>query len=301
MAVPSRSGNVTRLNASTVGNQDVSSVAVLRDGSMVAGWADFGATAGDIRYRQFDARLVPATGTDRTANAGTAGVQGAPDVAALTGGGFAVAWTISTATNADLGARVFNAAGDATTGDITVTAAADNQRPGVITGTPNGGFVVAWEEYNSAVSGVTDTAIMARGFGVGGGALGAGPLRISGATAGVGGDAGPALAANASGFVAAWNDNSPPNGATDGIYGRSFAGSLLPASLAAHPVQIDAGPSDAFQNDVAVALLANGTQVTVWETTVPSDPAFTEIMMRRGAATAQVNTTTAGEQLNPAP
>lgn len=300
MAVPTRSGSVTRLNAATAGIQDTPSVAVLRDGSIVVTWTDLATNAGDIRYRQFDARLAPTTAADRTANSGTSGIQEDAEVTALTGGGFAIAWTNSLVNNANIAARAFNAAGTGTTTDITVAAAAGNQRQGAIAGTSNGGFVVAWEDANQAITGVTNTAIMARGFGAGGGALGAGATRISGETGGVGGDAGPALAANATGFVAAWQDALPPDGAIDGIYGRGFSGALLPGSVAGQPPQLDGGPLTAFMTDTDVALLSNGVQVTVWERRVQNDAGFTEIMMRHGASVSQVNTTIASDQINPA-
>jgi Ca2+-binding RTX toxin-like protein len=300
MAVPARFGGVTRLNAGTAGVQDTPSVAVLRDGSIVVTWTDFAVNGGDVRYRQFDARVAPATATDRTVHAPAAGLQEDAEVTALTGGGFAVAWTDSLVSNGNIAARAFNAAGTATTGAIDVASATGNQRQGAIAGTANGGFVVAWEEANQAVSGVSNTAIMARGYSAAGVAQGAAPTRISGATAGVGGDAAPALAGNAGGFVAAWQDALPPDAAIDGIYGRAFAGSVPPAAVAGQPAQLDAGPLNGFMTDADVALLTNGVQVTVWERTVQGSVAASEIMLRRGAAISTVNTTTASDQVNPA-
>ncbi|CAH0210317.1 calcium-binding protein [Roseomonas sp. CECT 9278] len=299
MAVPARQGAVTRLNASIAGAQDAPSVAVLRDGSIVVTWTDLAANAGDIRYRQFDARAAPTTATDRTANTATAGLQEDAEVAALTGGGFAVVWTNSLVGNADVTARAFAAGGAGSTAEVAVATAAGNQRQGAIAGTSNGGFVVAWEDASQAVTGVSNTAIMARGYGAGGGALGAGPTRISGATGGVGGDAAPALAAGGTALVAAWQDALPPDAAIDGIYGRGFTGAL-PAAVAGQPAQLDGGPLTAFMTDADVALLTNGVQVTVWERRVQNAPEFTEIMLRRGAAVSQVNTTTAADQVNPA-
>jgi hypothetical protein len=162
--LPARFGAVTRLNAAVAGVQDGSSVAVLRDGTIVVAWTNYSANAGDIAYRQFDARGTATTLLDRTANAATAGIQEDAEVTALTGGGFALAWTDNALVgNPDVRARAFNAAGSATTGDIAVAVATGNQRQPDIVGVANGGFVVAWEEANSAISGVTNSAIMARG------------------------------------------------------------------------------------------------------------------------------------------
>ena len=238
---PPRFGGITRVNAATAGVQDESSIAVLRDGSIVVTWTNAAANAGDIAYRQFDARGAATTVADRRANAAVTGAQGDAEVTALTGGGFAVVWTDNALVgDANLRARAFDQAGIATTGDIAVTTAAGNQRNADIVGVANGGFVVAWEEANSAISGVTNTAIMARGYTAGGAAVGAGPVRISRDTGGVGGDANPALAANATGFVGAWQDALPPDAAIDGIYGRSFSGSASaaarsPRSMPARP------------------------------------------------------------------
>jgi Ca2+-binding RTX toxin-like protein len=300
---PDRFGPVTRANAAIAGVQDGSSVAVQRDGTIVMAWTNYALNAGDIALRQFDARGTALTPADRTANVATAGLQEDVAITALTGGGFALAWTDNALVgDANLRARAYNLAGSATSGDIAVATTTGNQRNADIVGTANGNFAVAWEEANSTVSGVTNTAIMLRILtptgplaGPGGGAG-----RISGDTAGVGGDAGPALAADAAGFAGVWQDALPPDAAIDGIYGRAWAGSTPVSPSGSQPGQIDAGPTSAFMTDPDVALLAGGQQVTVWERRIQNAASGTEIMVNRAGSVTQANVITAGEQVNPA-
>jgi Ca2+-binding RTX toxin-like protein len=301
MAIPARFGGVTRLDTSTSGQQDLSSVAVLRDGSIVVSWTDYGSTSGDIRYRQFDLRGTPTTATERTANLTTTGAQEDAQVAALSGGGFALVWTTANgASLADVAARSFTAAGLGLSGQIAVAATIGNQREAAITGTANGGFVVGWEENNAAVSGINQSAVLLRGYGLGGAALGTGPLVVSGTATPAGGDTGVALAANAAGVFAVWQDALPPDFAQDGIYGRGFAGSLLPASVPGEPEQVDGGPLTAAMTDPDFALLTNGDQVAVWSQQNQNDPNFRDIWMRTETGTARVNTTLASNQQEPA-
>jgi Ca2+-binding RTX toxin-like protein len=299
MAVPARFGGVFQLNTSISGQQDLSSVAVLGNGSIVVAWTDYGATSGDIRYRQFDLRGNAIT-AERTANVTTAGTQEDAQVAALTGGGFAMSWTTNGANLDDVAARSFTAAGIGLPGQISVAATAGNQRESAITGTANGGFVVGWEENNAAVSGISQSAILLRGYTAAGAALGTGPLVVSGSAGTAGGDTGVALASDATGFFAVWQDALPPDFAADGIYGRGFAGSLLPTTIPPEPEQVDTGPLTAAMLDPDYAVLADGSQVGVWTQFNQGDPNFRDIWVRTDTINTRVNTTLASNQESPA-
>jgi Ca2+-binding RTX toxin-like protein len=86
-----------------------------------------------------------------TAIAGTSG-DAANDreasVTALTGGGFVVTWTSTDANDTDIEFQVFNSAGVATTGLVTVTGngATDNGNEPVVVALNDGGFVVIYDE-----------------------------------------------------------------------------------------------------------------------------------------------------------
>jgi Ca2+-binding RTX toxin-like protein len=94
-------------------------------------------------------------------NTGTRGQQTAPEVIALQGGGFVVGWTdqattSTLSTNAML--QVFNAAGEAVGGNVTVAgAAAGGEQLTDLLALPNGNFVAGWVSSgaNLAAYGVT--------------------------------------------------------------------------------------------------------------------------------------------------
>ena len=78
-----------------------------------------------------------------------------PEVAALTGGGFVVVWTDAAGDSSGQGVRatIFDNAGAAVVSDIAVnTATLGNQNQASVLGLADGGFVVAWEDDQAAMT-----------------------------------------------------------------------------------------------------------------------------------------------------
>ncbi|TFI56967.1 tandem-95 repeat protein, partial [Sphingomonas parva] len=130
-------------------------IAALANGQFVVTWAD-SSTAGDgalgsIRARIFDAAGAP-VGAEFLVNTTAAGNQTEPSVTALTGGGFAIAWTDPSGVGGDaagsgIKAQRFSDAGARLGGEFLVnTTTANAQQSPSIAATGNGGFVVSWQD-----------------------------------------------------------------------------------------------------------------------------------------------------------
>ena len=148
------------VNSATQAAQNSPVVTRLASGGFVVSWADegFGASGGSggspigIKIQRFDADGNK-VGGEVLANSGEGGYQTAPEVAALSTGGFIVSWT-----NMDSGfgdefvweirGQIFDAAGSKVGGEITMsTPFAGGERFGVeVTSLAGGGFVATWAE-----------------------------------------------------------------------------------------------------------------------------------------------------------
>ncbi|MEM8637664.1 MAG: S8 family serine peptidase [Cyanobacteria bacterium P01_G01_bin.54] len=117
----------------------------LADGSYLAVW-----TGGDGGYegifaRRFDAGGNP-VGNDFLVNNTTPGFQNQPAVATLTDGGYIITWTGADPDGTGIYSRRYNAENQAISGDTLVnTLTAANQSVAAVTGTTDGGYVIAWQ------------------------------------------------------------------------------------------------------------------------------------------------------------
>jgi hypothetical protein len=166
------------VNSATASDQDTPQVAALSDGGFVTVWRDRsqgdGGATGDsssyaVKAKVFNA-LGEAIGNDATGhealvNSATTGAQDNAQVAALSNGGFVVAWQDLSAgvggTTGDLSlgaikAQVFTALGARTGIELLVNSAtASMQITPKITTLSNGGFVIAWQDGSQGVGGAT--------------------------------------------------------------------------------------------------------------------------------------------------
>jgi serralysin len=135
-------GEEFRVNSTIVGDQEKPFLAVLTDGRFAVAWEDSSGSDGEnswgIRGRIFQADGT-AAGADFRMNATGAGVQYDPSIAALSNGGFVVAYTDESTGNPDVRSRVFGSNGqpigaldgivsatpDKTQGDTSVIGLAD--------------------------------------------------------------------------------------------------------------------------------------------------------------------------------
>ncbi|MEO0386134.1 MAG: LamG-like jellyroll fold domain-containing protein [Pseudomonadota bacterium] len=156
-------GAETVVNKTTKGRQEDHDVIALPDGGFVVTWESGHLGSDDVFMQRFDASGTP-LGGEMLLNQNTAGLQSDPHVTLLEGGNLAVAWEASgiDGSGFSIAARVFDTDGRPLTDEIRVNeTTAGRQSDPVITETPDGGFVVAWESDNVDGDGV---AVVARAF-----------------------------------------------------------------------------------------------------------------------------------------
>jgi len=153
-------GSEFQVNQWTDGGQEQAAVAHQSDGSFLAVWGDFSGTPdGSDRAvigRLFDASATPLTG-DFVINSDTVGAQHLPSVAAIPGGGFAVAWRTFESGAEGIRAQLLDAAGAKVGSEVVVASDTSSStlttvRPRIAAGTL-GGFLVVWEEDSTAFGG----------------------------------------------------------------------------------------------------------------------------------------------------
>jgi len=202
------------VNTTTVSTQENAEVVGLRDGRFVVVWQDYSATGGDhlsydVRAQVFNADGSKAGG-EIFVNTTTVGQQFYPTIAALTDGGFAVAWWHDNQTTwpweDKIFVQIFNADGT-TRGDEFVVHTTDMRgHTPAMTALPNGQFVVVWA--GGTPEGVgTGSDIWAQVFNADGSKAGD-QLLVNTTVTGMQG--GPTVAALGDGrFVVSWDDTSP--------------------------------------------------------------------------------------------
>ncbi|MGQ0564165.1 MAG: calcium-binding protein [Gemmobacter sp.] len=220
----------------------------LADGRLLATWYDIGSNGGDIRHRILDIDGTPLTAELSTA-ASTAGSQIEHSVAALSDGGFVVVWQDFAADAAgDVRFRVFDAAGNAVATDLATTQEQSGSRQAdpSVTGTPDGGFVIAWTDRNGTNTNRPEgtDAVVVRAFSATGAPLD-GIVRVTGPD-------GSGIATELdSGFgliVGVWDDN-----ALDGIHGGGGE----------EPPEVDQNADDGALGDATTTEAARTPDVAV--------------------------------------
>jgi hypothetical protein len=142
-------GGDFRVNTTTANDQSGPAVAAFADGGFAVAWQshDPAVRNNDIHARRFAADGT-AVGGEFRANAAAAENQYEPAIAAVSDGGFVVAWAGHDPTSGyRIEARRFGSDGQAIDGDFRVGAvgtAADREFGARISGLANGGFVVSW-------------------------------------------------------------------------------------------------------------------------------------------------------------
>ena len=218
-------GDEEQVNATTAGDHGDPRVAgyenAEEDGEAVVVFTD----GSDIFYRRFlqATSASPVDAADVQVNTTTGGTRGAPDVAAHTGGAFAVVWTAPDGVGGgdDIFLRVFDAGGTGGA-EITVptTTPGDETSPRIAP-VADGGYLVTWEGNDASGRGV-----FAQRFDAGGGYLG---TEVQLAEAPDGEQTLPVVSVNAEGTRAVflWEDT---DGAGAGIARRGA--SLLGTGIA---------------------------------------------------------------------
>jgi Ca2+-binding RTX toxin-like protein len=264
------------VNSTTSGNQISPSVATLADGRFVAVWQSEDAGDGSgtcIRMRFYNPDGSP-SGNDQIVNTEGAGNQFRPVVAALSNGGFAVAWESDTGDGSGSGvfARVFDNLGEAV-GSPNNAAGTDFQITSIFTGNQtnptiaaldNGGFAVAWVTPDAG-----NTGISARVFNEDGSAAyndvnqSTNEFVVNSTTAGVQSE--PHVTAVDGGFIVTWytaDNGDGGTGSPGGVRGRimDFSADGADADF------IINSTSESVQFEPSATRLADGRILVTWTT-----------------------------------
>jgi Ca2+-binding RTX toxin-like protein len=151
-------GALVRVNTDAI-NADSTKVATLANGNFVTVYrheSNRTTMPGDHDVL-FQINTVSGALVTTAAVAGAADNQDAsqPELAALTGGGFVVVWTDAAGDSSGQGIRatVLDSAGNAVSSDLLVNSTiAGNQNDASVLGLTDGGFVVAWEDDQAAIT-----------------------------------------------------------------------------------------------------------------------------------------------------
>ncbi|VAV87222.1 hypothetical protein MNBD_ALPHA06-2140 [hydrothermal vent metagenome] len=298
------------VNTATDSDQEVPRVATLSGGGFVIVWEDNSLSSDDpsgkaIRAQRYDATSAP-QGVEFLVNTTISDRQSQPSVAALTGGGFVVAWTDRSQSGGDIledaiRAQRFDATGTKQGAEFLVnTTTPGDQTAPIIAGLLNGGFIIAWTDNGDASGG----AIRAQRYNAIGVTQG---IEFLVNTTNTGFQATPkAVALTGGGFVIAWIDLSQTGGDTSDFAIR--AQRYNNAGTTQGPEFLVNTTTAGNQVSPDVAALNNGGFVIAWEDLgqTSSDPDGDAVLAQRYTATGVpqgveflVNTTTANNQFSP--
>ncbi len=265
-ATGAKVGAETRVSTNATGGVSDPAIAELAGGGAVLVWTDATGLDGDgsgIVARLISAAGTP-TGTDFVVNALTEGNQSLPSVAALSGGGFVVAWLDANgADSASHGifAQRFDATG-AALGEVFLVneMVTSSQTTPEVIALPGGGFVIAYRD-DSGADGYS-YGVFAQYYDADGHRID-GAQQLSSATNGYQYD--PALAAFSDGsIVAAWMSNGVAGDVSNEIHHRLFSAGMDFSGPSADPA-IEGLASTVYVVQASAAtpmLIDNGLLVT---------------------------------------
>ena len=291
-------GSETPVNTTVANSQDDPEVTALSNGGFVIVWESAGQDTDNegVYLRVFDADGAAVSG-EVPVNTETTDHQDTPEIAALNGGGFVVVWeSLGQDSDSDgIYFQRFNDAGGAqgieTRANVTTTGEQGDPR---VTGTNDGGFVVAWEDNSSG-----DYEVVARRFDAAGASI-SGEIPINTTTTGTQDDA-VVQALSGGGFVAIW-ESVDQDGDENGIFGQRFdaAGAAVGGEFQVH------SSTTGNQQDQRVQSLADGGFIVLWESGGDQDGDDSGVYAQQFDSAGnkvngefQINTTTAANQANP--
>jgi VCBS repeat-containing protein len=283
-------GGESQVNEFTFDEQTNPKVAVLADGGWAVVWQSTGqdGDSNGVFLQRYDSEGNPA-GPETQVNLTTARAQDEPDVAALEGGGFVVVWTSNNqdvvGSNDDgVLARVFDASGAATTGEIGVNAGlVSRQDEPSVTGLPGGGFAVAFTTSASLANGGDGSSdgVLFRLFD-GAGAPTTGDIRANEQTLST--QDGSFILTLADGrILVTWvSVNAPPagDGSGNGVFARLFSATGAPLG---GEFQVNQETSSS-QDKPSAAALADGGFVIAWGDSSVQDGSGIGVSARRFGA-----------------
>lgn len=273
-AAGARAGTAFKVNSTTAGDQTLPAVAVLSGGGFAVAWTSNGQDGAGLGvYAQIYSAGGLATGGAFKVNTTTAGDQSSPTIAALTGGGFVIAWQSGAQDGSGLGvyARRYDATGKAQSGELKVnTVTVNDQSLPSIAALDNGGFVIAWQ---SALQDGSGLGVYAQRYGATGIRV-AGETRVNTTT--LDDQATPRAAGfSDGGYVIVWASKNQ-DGSGEGVYAQAFndAGASV-------NVEFRVNTTTALdQYQPAAAAFASGSFIAVW-TSQSSDGSLENVFAQR--------------------
>ncbi|MEK7438681.1 MAG: choice-of-anchor C family protein [Pseudomonadota bacterium] len=297
-------GNEFRVNTTTSSDQLYPDALVLRDGSFIAAWSDYGGY--DPSWGVF-AKHYDAAGNlmrdEFALNATTAGHQVFAKLAALPDGGFAAVWSGQGpgGQSDDVIVRRFDANGDPVTGEVFANQTFTNtQYAPAIAPLKSGGYVVTWDSAGQD-NADGNWGVYGRVFDASGTAQG-NEFRVNTFTSGSQYQdnyyTDGVTALEDGGFVAVWKSNNQ-DGSGSGVYGQRYAAN---GTTVGGEFRVNVTTSG-NQLSPSVAGLKDGGFIATWTADTPSDGSGYAVFARRYDAGGnpvsgefQVNATTASYQ-----
>jgi RTX calcium-binding nonapeptide repeat (4 copies) len=256
-------GSEVLVNATTLGHQVTPCVTELTSGNYVIVWRAFTSNTGNtILSQTYDSAGV-AIGGETTVGTASGSTMGAsrPVVTDLPDGGYAVAWASGgNVGNSNLYVARYDAAGGVVAAPVIIASASGGSDVGVpaITGLAGGGYVVTWMKGIIAASGQS----YAQQFDASGVALGP-AFAVSTSQLDVGQVEPVTTGLTDGSYVVAWGTES---GAS--LFMRHFSATgvaLTATEVVVNAPYLDGGGNQSFTGVSAIAALANGGYVIVWQ------------------------------------
>lgn len=208
-------GTEALANSATANNQQQTVVAALQSGNYVLAWAD-GSGVGDSSNYGIKGQIIDAAGAkvggEFLVNSQTLNSQDNPSVAALSSGGFVVAWSDASGVGADsssygIKAQMFDANGAPAGSEFLVnTQTLNAQKTPSVAALSSGGFVVSWADLSLQGGDASVSSVKAQIYDAAGHAVG-GEFLVNTIT-GNGQDTPVAAGLVSGGFVVSWHDSS---------------------------------------------------------------------------------------------
>jgi hypothetical protein len=267
LAQPGPLGPQFQVNEWTTGSQFGPAVAGDGAGNFVVVWTSLEGAGTDaslsVQGRRYDAAGTP-LGGEFQVNVWTTGYQADPAVASDAAGNFVVVWTSYGSAGSDaawhsIQARRYDAAGTPLGGQFQVNVwTTDAQHSPAVAPDGAAGFVVVWSSQSGAGTDLDAGSIQGRRYDAAGVPLG-GEFQVNTYT--TSGQAAPAVAADATGSVVAWESfGSAMDGEGTSVQAQRYDAAGTPLGPQFQVNEWTTG----FQRSPAVALDGAGTLVVAW-------------------------------------
>jgi Ca2+-binding RTX toxin-like protein len=293
-------GGEFKVNTTTGGDQRGPAVAALSDGGFVAVWHSYqqdGSSDG-VYAQRYGSNGAP-VGAEFRANSTTVDDQSDAVVAALSDGGYLVAWHSASQDGSSYGvyAQRYGASGVALGGEFKVnTSTLNEQSWPAVAALAGGGFMLVWQSY---LQDGGSYGIYAQRYDASGAASG-GEFQVNSTTADIQSDPAVAALAGGAGYVVAWHSNQQ-DGSGYGVYARRFdaAGVAQGAEFRVNSQTLNS------QQAPVVAALAGGGFVVAWEDSASDGSSYGVYAQRYDAGGAaqggeiRANSYTSSVQDNP--